>query len=664
MNSPAQGRWGVPVGLVSLAAATLWSHRASLHAGWNWCDDYTVAAEPRLRTLAGLAELWREGNGEQYVPLTATLWSGVGRVFGFEPLPFHLLSLLLHVLAGLLLFALLHRWSRFGALLASAVFLLHPLQVESVAWIYQSKTLLSNLLVLLAAWAFTRGCLRGSRPLRIGALLSFGAAVLAKPSAVVWPWVGLWLTVTLLRDPSKQQSVRSRLVPFLVLSAVGAVHTLWYEHQVTGAVHPMEVTKRPVLAATIVVFYLRKLIWPQPLSFAYGPIEPLWTWLALLGAVVTASLLAARRFGRVREVSCVLGGIGLTLAPVAGLAPIYMFRYTFVADHLASNLLLFAAPAAGLALAAALHRARAPVRMAAWVGGIAGCALLAAGSARHAPSFHSEETAFRAAIGVDQRAWLAHLRLALIEREAGRPQVALAHLRNALAVQESAEGWSNAANLWNAAGFPELGLGALRRAEELAPDAEEVRRNLASALALAGALDPALERFRDLAGEPSPAQEADRANVHALVTTIERLDRELQRLDRVPRADPRAEQAWLRRRADVLLARGRERDALDCFERLGESALRERARVLVHARDPALRDPATAHELLAGTRGNDRDPGFVRLAAEAAAGAGDREAALALLERAEELTRGRAEASWYAEYARWFESGLVPTPRP
>src|SRR5438270_39897 len=242
-------------------------------------------------------------------------------------------ELLFSVRVRILFFALL--------LVAVAIFALHPVQVESVAWITERKNVLMGFFFLLTLLAWFRFIDEGTKhrwSFYGLALILYGLALSAKSTACTLP-VALLLILWLRKKPiNRERTVQ--IVPFFLLGLGMAMLAIWWEryHQGTrGALFAIGPIERILIANRAIWFYLSKLIWPSDLTFIY----PRWTisstnpldygWL-LAGAGLCALVYLARRYvGRSVEVAALF--FVATLSPVLGFIMLYTFRYTFVADH-------------------------------------------------------------------------------------------------------------------------------------------------------------------------------------------------------------------------------------------------------------------------------------------------------------------------------------------
>ncbi|HET7535347.1 MAG TPA: hypothetical protein VFJ90_02775, partial [Candidatus Didemnitutus sp.] len=257
--------WFTLVVLVFLAYAPVW------RAGFVWDDDAHVT-KPELRSFAGLVRIWSEpGATQQYYPLLHSAFWLEHRLWGDAPAGYHWLNLLLHATAAALFGRLLLRLAVPGWWLSTAIFALHPVCVESVAWISEQKNTLSAIFALSAAITYLRFDAQPRRGTYLLATGLFAAAVLTKTVTAVLPaalWVILWW-----RDGRLDFRAQVRpLVPWLGLGLLAGSATAWVEHELIGAKgaeFSLGLVERLLLAGRIPFFYLGKLAWPANLMFIY-----------------------------------------------------------------------------------------------------------------------------------------------------------------------------------------------------------------------------------------------------------------------------------------------------------------------------------------------------------------------------------------------------------
>jgi hypothetical protein len=315
--------------------------------GSIWDDDHYVSENADLRSAAGLWRIWMvPQSSPQYYPLVfSSLWIEY-HLWGLWPAGYHVVNVLLHGVNAILLWRVLARLQVPGAWFAAALFALHPVEVESVAWITERKNVLSGLFYFAAALCYWRFCppeevpsFGGRRPAWYGvALLLFGAALLSKTVTASLP-VALALIAWWKRG---KLSVRDglALLPFVALGIALGLGTVWLEKHHVGAAGQewsLTVAQRLIIASRALTFYAGKLFWPVDLTFIYPrwEIDPTdWRlYLYPLGVVGLFLLLWATRWrwGRGPLVACLF--FAGTLVPALGFFDVYPMRYSFVADH-------------------------------------------------------------------------------------------------------------------------------------------------------------------------------------------------------------------------------------------------------------------------------------------------------------------------------------------
>ncbi|MEW6746563.1 MAG: tetratricopeptide repeat protein [Planctomycetota bacterium] len=603
---PVRSECWLPVGLAALVFV---AYLPAWGVTFLWCDDYTIAESPLMDDLDGLARIWKGGETEQYYPLTYSLYWLVVQVAGRSTEVLHGLCILLHVASTVLLFFFLRQLGRRGALLGAALFGLHPLNVETVAWIYELKSALSTFLILLVARWHLRYLTHPCRRQLLLALLFFLLALLSKTATLVYPAAALVLYLCPGRTiPARPRAVVLSLLPFLGLALIAAAGTILYEHTTTGAQGaewPQAFSERLAIAGKAFWFYILKFILPVRLSFAYEPFpidrHSLATFLPAALALVSLALplLACRRFHAARALATALLLYLVTIFPVLGFFNIYMMRYTYVADHLAYLATLGMGPAAALLLATLgtwLEQHLKP-RLSPLLATLLLVTLASLTFAR-ARTFHSQELLWREALERGSRNWLALVNLGLIEKERGNTDQASELFERALRIRETAEAHVGLANTWVARGRSNDALPHFRRALELAPDDAANRHSYAVALANAGLFADASAQYSHIL-ESNPADPLALRNREALSQVCATMAEELARLRASVREHPDDAQAHSLL-VDHLMALGSwheamaaARTALDAVP-ASVAALEIVARLLATCPEPSLRDEAFA----------------------------------------------------------------------
>jgi tetratricopeptide (TPR) repeat protein len=427
-----------------IVAATATAYTPALQAGFIWDDDDYVTENPLLPAPDGLRRIWLSMDApSQYFPLVYTSFRIEYALWGLDPYGYHLVNVLLHAANALLVWWLLRRLSTPGAWLAAAIFALHPVHVESVAWITERKNVLSLFFFLASLLAWMRFAQPGARakPRSYAASLAFYAlALFSKTTACTLP--AAQLLVLWLRGERIRLRRIAQVVPFLLLGFLAGLVAIFWErfHQGTvGDRFALSFVVSALVATRAVWFYLGKLLWPTRLTFSYpkfeiDPHDPVqYVWMVAGGALLWALWRWRPRIGRAPLAAAVF--FVAMLSPMLGFIPLFTFFYTFVADHYQYTasigpIALFAAGGAHL-----LERRGANARRLA--GAAAALLLLALGMLtwQQAHVYANQETLWRDTITKHPGSWMAHTNLGRELLHQGRLKEAIPAYRDALAIR-------------------------------------------------------------------------------------------------------------------------------------------------------------------------------------------------------------------------------------
>ena len=484
-----------------LVAITLVAYVPAMRGGFVWDDDDYVTENGNLHSVAGLQRIWLEiGAVPQYYPLVHTTFWIEYHLWGLRPLGFHLTNVLLHALNGLILWELLRRLRIPGAWVAAALFVLHPIQVESVAWVTERKNVLSGTFYLLAALTYLGG--RGR--LRYAAtFLLFLCALLSKSVTATLPAaiaVVLWFEQGRIgrRDAIKLVA----MVPFGV--AAGAL-TSWMEKYNVGAVGPewaLAPLDRLTVAGRAFWFYLGKLAWPHPLVFNYprwdiAHVSPATIFVPATALVLILALgLARRRIGR-GPLTAVLLYAG-TLAPALGFVNVYPMRFSFVADHFAYLAVIGPLALVAGAVATMLRRSRnAKPALASGVGALV-VAVLGTLTWQRGYAYADEETLWRDTLRKNPSSFIANDNLGGILLVRGELEPAADLFQAALRGKpDFPEALDNLGIVRHRQGRHEEAVALFREALRWNPEFADAHNNLGIVLAQQGKSSEALDHFRD-----------------------------------------------------------------------------------------------------------------------------------------------------------------------
>ena len=424
---------------LALGAVTAFVYQPVWHGGFIWDDDRYVTNNPLLTAPDGLRRIWLSLDApSQYFPLSYTFLRLERSLWGLNPAGYHWFNILLHVGNSFLVWRVLNRLNVPGSWLAATIFALHPVQVESVAWISELKNLLMGFFFLLTLLTWIRfvDSDGGQRPIfYFAALLCYCLALAAKSTACTLP-AALLLILWWKKKPINARAI-IEVVPFLVLAFGAGLVAMWWEryHQGTQVLVSLGPLERLLIASRAIWFYLSKIFWPSNLTFLY----PQWKidlfdftaywWLALSGAAVALVYFGRRIFGRGIEVALLF--FVATLLPLLGFIMLYTFRYSFVADHYQ-----YLACIGPIALASAgfikfVDRI-GNAQWAAWSGAFAIVACLSVLTFRQSGTYRDIETLWRSTIAKDPGSWMAYNNLGVVQLEKGDADAAIEKYRRSL----------------------------------------------------------------------------------------------------------------------------------------------------------------------------------------------------------------------------------------
>jgi protein O-mannosyl-transferase len=415
-----------------LCCATLIAYWPSLNGGLVWDDDGHITKRA-LQSLRGLWRIWFDlGATQQYYPLLHSAFWLEHWLWGDAVLGYHLVNVAWHAMAACLVVLIVKHLETPGAWLAGFVFALHPVCVESVAWISEQKNTLSAVFCLAAALVYLRfDKTRRTRQYLLATGL-FVAALLSKTVTATLPAA---LLVVLWWKSGKLGWRRDLmpLAPWLVIGAGAGLFTAWVEKTLIGAQGAdfnLTLIDRCLLAGRVIWFYAWKLVWPVNLMFTY----PHWTvdpsdWrqylfpVGVLGVGAGLWLVARKNRGPLAGFLIFVG----TLFPVLGFQNVYPFRYSYVADHFQYLACLGIIVPAAWAVTSAAKRWRAgavvPVLVVLTLGSL---------TWMQSATYLDAETLYRDTLAKNPDSWMAHNQLGNVLVRGGRADEAIPEYEAAL----------------------------------------------------------------------------------------------------------------------------------------------------------------------------------------------------------------------------------------
>jgi tetratricopeptide (TPR) repeat protein len=494
--------WLLALGLL---AAVLLAYQPAWNGKPVWDDDAHLIG-PGLQSWNGLERIWfQPGATQQYYPLVYSVFWLEQKLWGAAPAGYHLVNILLHLASALLLVRVLRRLEAPGAWLGAALWALHPVQAESVAWMSELKNTLSGLCYLGSALAYLRFDQQKKGAFYLVSLGLFGAGLLAKSVIATLP-AALLLAFWWKRNKLRWKEEIAPLAPFFMVGIGLGLFTAWMERAMVMGTDPvaapLSLLDRCLIPGRAIWFYLGKLAWPHPLIFIY----PRW---AVSGAVwwqylfpVAALLLAAglwhwrRRLGVGPLVALFFFAGTLFLA--LGFVDVFPFRFSFVADHfqylacLGPLALAGAGIERGLGWAARRRRLFKPVCCAGLL------AILGALTWVQCGQYADAETLWRATLARNPGAWLAHDDLGVILLDQARIADAAAQFQMALDINpDDAVAHDNLGYALSQQGEAVEAIAHYRKALALQPDYAYAHNNLGLALIRQGEAVEAITHFRE-----------------------------------------------------------------------------------------------------------------------------------------------------------------------
>jgi len=509
--TPRSARAWLP-GLVLVAAIFL-AYARVWHAGFIWDDDDHLTRNPCIVGPLGFGAIWTSAKAVYY-PLVLTSFWVQHAIWGLNPLPYHVVDVALHAVCAVLLWRVLRQMNVPGAWLGAALWALHPVQVESAAWITEQKNTQSGVFYLLAIlfclrWIEARNAVidsggqlqpRFPRSRNYGmALLCATLAILSKSSTVMLPVVlGLcWWWV----DRRWRWSQVVWLAPFAMVSGAASAWTVWeqkYGHNALGAEWSQTWAQRAVIAGKDIWFYLWKLAWPHPLTFIY----PQWNtdatrvvaWVPLICAGGALFLLWRGRDGKLRPVFFAAVYFVVSLFPVLSFFNVYFFRYSFVGDHFQYLASMGPLALAGAGIASACRLGGGESRVLYRVVSAALLLVLGGLTWLQCGVYYNLETLWRATLADNPNAWIAQYNLADVLVKQGHLAEAEEHYRAQLQLlPRSEEGMGNLANVLLMEGRTEEGIAEFEQLLTVDPGSSLAHANLAVALLREGRVNEAID---------------------------------------------------------------------------------------------------------------------------------------------------------------------------
>jgi tetratricopeptide (TPR) repeat protein len=582
-------------------------------ADFVWDDESHLTRNPCVIGPLGLKEIWTTAQAVYYPLVLTTFWT-LHKFVGLNPFPYHLLNVFLHAASAVLLWRILQLLEIRGAWLGAALWALHPVMVQSVAWVTELKNTQSCLFYLLSILCFLKCQIRregaaafsskleGSRAGRsLGAfvlsLVFFILATLSKPSVVMLPFV-IALCIWWMRGKIRWRDALT-LTPFALISALASGWTIWEQRFHARAVGPdwaQTFPERMIIAGKAIWFYLGKLVWPDPLIFIY----PRWDLdsskvLAYLPLLAAFAGLVALWFMPTKWSRALLFAAAyyvVSLFPVLGFFTVFFFRYSFVSDHFQylASMGPLALAGAGIATVAgrvcetplelasdtdalqnlsnnfAVSRAKVGLSVA-----LCGILLISLGflTWRQTAEYHNLLSLYTETLQQNPSCWMAHYNLGIVLSEKGKADQAIDHYKRAVDLRpDYAEAHYNLGRLLVEQGQFDEAIAHYEKAAAINPADAEAQNNLGVTLFGIGRVDDATAHYQKaLEIEPDYAEAS--CNLASALIAKGDFDGAIARYTACLAAIPDQEEARYNL-ASALLRKGRIDEAIIQYQKVLE----------------------------------------------------------------------------------------------
>jgi tetratricopeptide (TPR) repeat protein len=479
---------------------TLAVYLPAMQAGFIWDDDTLLTNNSLIKAEDGLYRFWFTREAPDYFPLTSTsLWLE-WRLWGMNAAGYHVVNILLHASSSVLLWLVLKKLRIPGAWLAGLIFAVHPVNVESVAWITQRKNTLPMVFYLLTILFYLGFQNDGRARWYVLSLCSFLLALLAKTSVIMTPFVLLGCVWWQQRSIVRRDLIR--VIPFFIMSALLGLVTIWFQYRSAGAmtVRVDDFWSRLATAGRAVWFYLSKAVIPDKLTFVYPRWETgsysLISFLPLLALLVCFLVLWRYRASWGRALLFGFGYFVVTLVPVLGFLNIYYMKFSLVADHWQYTAII---GIIALAVGGVGHVCSRWLKLLPSLGVVAAALLIGIFSMltwRQSRVYTSTETLWHDTIAKNPDAWLARAALGYSLAEKGEFDGTIEHFSEAARIKpEDANAHYNLGVALSRQGRIEEAVQHYSEAVRIKPDYAEAHNNLGILLAEQGRLDGAIAHF-------------------------------------------------------------------------------------------------------------------------------------------------------------------------
>ena len=497
----------LPAGMAIIILLAFIAYFPSINGGFIMDDDGLLTNNDIIRTPSGLYRFWCTTEAIDYWPATNSTFWIEWRLWGMNATGYHFTNLILHIVEALLIWIILRKLAIPGAFLAALIFAVHPVNVESVAWIAQRKNLMAMLFFLLSILWYLKadmpttsnGGLREREKTFSSfilhpssfhfwywlSLLAFLIAMLSKGSVAVLPALLLgiiwWLRILTWRD-------LVRTAPFFIVAAILTSVNVWFQTHGSGEVlRNAGFAARILGAGSMIWFYLYKAIFPVDLSFIYPlwdiPVNQFLCWLPLFAALAVTGILWAYRKSLSRPFLFAWGFFCVALLPTMGFTDVYFMKYSLVADRYQHIAIIGIIALASAGFTAWFQGAKGETRWAAaivLIMAIGSCSFL---TRRQCGMYRDAITLYETTLKKNPHCSIVENNLGKALFDIGRLPEAMDHYRKAISLNPGyVEANYNLGNALVQTGRSQEAIEYFRQSIKLAPQLPMAHNNLAVAL--------------------------------------------------------------------------------------------------------------------------------------------------------------------------------------
>jgi tetratricopeptide (TPR) repeat protein len=606
VNTGARSRWpSLFAGIAIITLAVLAIYWPSLQGGFILDDDLYLTQNPLIRSSDGFWRYWLTTEAVDYYPISnCTLWVE-WRLWGMDPTGYRVTNLALHVLDSLLIWVILRELAIPAAFFAAMLFAIHPVNVESVAWIAQRKNELSLLFFLLSIWCYIRSQPPGVQPTGTAndraaacdtrrrnrfvwylvSLAAFAASGLSKGSTIVLPLILLLITWCQFDRLTRRDVVRA--APFFAIALALTVLNVWSQTRGSAeSVRNISATGRLLGAGAVIWFYLWKAFIPVHLVFVYPqwdiqPGEIRW-WLPLVAAMAVTGVLFWQRHKKWgRPLLLAWTFFGVALVPVMGFIDVGFMRHSLVADHYQHIALISAvALVAAAAQLAGVADARGHCEAARWVFGsswgaqpsvrsvavgLAVAGALGLLSWQQARLYGDPIRLYETTLVANPNCWLAENNLGAALGERGHTKEAIEHFHLALAINyNDPDSHTNLGRALAKLGEIDAAMEEYKAALKIQSDYVPALFESGMALAAAGKTEDAIQKYQEALRIQNEYPDAH-LNLGLALTKIGRIDEAIRHFEAAVVVDRNFYYGYLTL-ANALADAGRTSEAIERYK--------------------------------------------------------------------------------------------------